>query len=138
MRVMVFIKGNEESEAGVLPDDKFLNEMMKYNEELVKAGVMLEGEGLQPSSKGKRVKFSGGKTTVVDGPFTESKELIAGYWLWQVRTMEEAVEWVKRIPKPAGAEKGEGEIEIRPIFEMEDLIRTQAARGAPTRASNGE
>ncbi len=121
MRVMVLIKGNEESEAGVLPDAKFLAEMTKYNEELVKAGVMLAGEGLQPSSKGKRVKFSGGKTTVVDGPFTEAKELIAGFWLWQVRSMEEAVEWVKRIPTPAGAEQGEGEIEIRQVFEMEDF-----------------
>src|ERR1700730_15960314 len=108
MRCMVIVKGNEESEAGVLPKEKILAEMGKYNEELVKAGVMLAGEGLHPSSKGKRVKFSGGKHTVTDGPFTESKELIAGFWLWQVRSMEEAVEWLKRSPFDGGTE-----IEIR-------------------------
>jgi hypothetical protein len=117
------MKADETSEAGVLPDDKFLAEMLKYNEELVKAGIMLAGEGLHPSSKGKRVKFSGGKTTVIDGPFTEAKELIAGFWLWQVKSMDEAVEWVKRLPNPPQAEsqQGEGEIEIRQVFETEDF-----------------
>jgi hypothetical protein len=133
MRVMVMIKANEETEAGVLPSELLLAEMGKYNEELVKAGIMLAGEGLHPSSKGKRVKFSGGKTTVIDGPFAETKELIAGFWLWQVRSMDEAVEWVKRIPNPDGAE--EAEIEIRPVFEAEDFgaeftpeLREQEAR----------
>ena len=129
MRVMVFIKGDQKSEAGVLPDEKFVAEMMQYNEELVKAGVMLAAEGLHPSSKGARVKFSGTKTTVVDGPFTEAKELIAGFWLWQVKSMDEAIEWVKRCPSPAGAE--EGEIEIRPVFEMDEFgaeVREQEAR----------
>jgi hypothetical protein len=116
MRCMVIVKGNEESEAGVLPKEKILAEMGKYNEELVKAGVMLAAEGLHPSSKGKRVKFSGGKHTVTDGPFTESKELIAGFWLWQVRSMEEAVEWLKRSPFDGGTE-----IEIRQVFEAEDF-----------------
>jgi hypothetical protein len=120
MRVMVFIKGDEESEAGVLPDEKFVAEMMQYNEELVKAGVMLAAEGLYPSSKGARVKFSGEKATVIDGPFTEAKELIAGFWLWQVKSMDEAIEWVKRCPSPAGAQ--EGEIEIRPVFETSDFV----------------
>ncbi len=120
MRVMVLIKGDKESEAGVLPDEKFVAEMMQYNEELVKAGVMLAAEGLYPSSKGVRVKFSGEKTTVIDGPFTEAKELIAGFWLWQVKSMDEAIEWVKRIPSPAGAQ--EGEIEIRPVFETSDFV----------------
>jgi hypothetical protein len=118
MRVMVLIKANDDSEAGVLPDEQLLTDMTKYNEELVKAGVMLAGEGLHPSSKGARVRFSGEKRTVIDGPFTEAKELIAGYWLWQVRSLEEAIEWVKRIPSSAGEE---GEIEIRPVFEMEDF-----------------
>ena len=115
MRVMVIVKANEESEAGVLPDEKILTEMGKYNEELVKAGVMLAGEGLQSSSKGARVKFDGGKRTVIDGPFAETKELIAGFWLWQVRSMEEAVEWLKRAPFQ------EGEVEIRQVFETEDF-----------------
>ena len=119
MRVMVLMKGDQESETGVLPDEKFVAEMMQYNEELVKAGVMLAAEGLYPSSKGVRVKFSGEKTTVIDGPFTEAKELIAGFWLWQVKSLDEAIEWVKRCPSPAGAQ--EGEIEIRPVFEMEDF-----------------
>ncbi len=119
MRVMVFIHGDRDSEAGVLPDEKFLAEMGRYNEELVKAGVLLGGEGLHPSSKAKRVKFSGGKTTVIDGPFAESKEVVAGYWLWQVRSMDEAVAWVKRCPSPVGAT--EGLIEIRPVFEMDDF-----------------
>jgi hypothetical protein len=116
---MVLIKANKDSEAGVLPDEKFLAEMLKYNEELVKAGVLLAGEGLHPSAKGKRVRFSGGKPTVIDGPFAETKELIAGYWLWQVNSMEEAVEWVKRCPSPPGVT--EGEIEIRQVFEAEDF-----------------
>ena len=115
MRFMILLKANKDSEAGALPDEKLLTEMGKYNEELVKAGVMLAGEGLQPSSKGARVKFAGGKRTVIDGPFTESKELIAGFWLWQVRSLEEAIKWVKRCPNPfPGAES---EIEIRQVFE---------------------
>jgi hypothetical protein len=119
MRVMVIIKANKESEAGVLPDEKFLTEMGQYNEELVKAGVMLAGEGLHPSSKAKRVRFSGGKVSVIDGPFAETKELIAGFWLWQVKSMDEAVEWLKRCPSPADAP--DGEIEIRQVFEMEEF-----------------
>jgi hypothetical protein len=116
MRVMVIIKADKDSEAGVLPDEKILTEMGKYNEELVKAGLMLAGEGLHPSSKGKRVKFSGEKRTVIDGPFTEAKELIAGFWLWQVKSMEEAVEWLKRAPFDGGTE-----VEIRQVFEAEDF-----------------
>jgi hypothetical protein len=118
MRVMVIVKATKDSEAGVLPDRQLLTDMGKYNEELVKAGIMLAGDGLQPSSKGARVKFSGSKRTVIDGPFTEAKELIAGYWLWQVRSLEEAIEWVKRCPNPTGVE---GEIEIRPVFEASDF-----------------
>lgn len=118
MRVMVIVKANKDSEAGVMPKRELLADMMKYNEELVKAGVMLAGEGLHPSSKGKRVRFSGNKRTVVDGPFAETKELIAGFWLFQVRSMEEAVEWVKRCPNPA---EGESEIEIRQVFETDDF-----------------
>jgi hypothetical protein len=118
MRYMVIVKANKDSEAGVMPKQKLLEEMGKFNEELVKAGVMLAGDGLQPSSKGKRVRFSGQKRTLIDGPFTEAKELIAGYWLWQVRSMEEAVEWVKRCPNP---HEGESEIEIRQVFELEDF-----------------
>lgn len=118
MRVMVLIKANDDSEAGVLPDEGLLTEMTHYNEELVKAGVMLAGEGLHPSSKGARVRFSGDQRTVIDGPFTEAKELIAGYWLWQVRSMEEAIEWVKRVPNLTGEEV---EIEVRPVFEAEDF-----------------
>jgi hypothetical protein len=112
------VKANKDTEAGVLPSQDLLAEMGKYNEDLVKAGVMLAGEGLQASSKGARVKFSGTKRTVIDGPFTEAKELIAGFWLWQVRSMEEAIEWVKRCPNPTGAE---AEIEIRQVFEAEDF-----------------
>lgn len=119
MRVMVLIKANEKSEAGVLPSEQLLTEMGKFNEELVKAGVMLAGEGLHPSSKGVRVKLSSGRPTVIDGPFTETKELIAGFWLWQVSSLEEAIEWVKRIPNPDGEEGGE--IEIRPVFEADDF-----------------
>ncbi len=118
MRFMVIVKASKDSEAGVMPSQKLLAEMGKFNEELVKAGVLLAGEGLQASSKGKRVRFSGSKRTVIDGPFTESKELIAGFWLWQVRSMEEAIEWVKRCPNP---HEGESEIEIRQVFEAEDF-----------------
>ena len=116
MRVMVIIKANKDSEAGILPDEKLLTEMGKFNEELVKAGIMLDGEGLHPSSKGKRVHFSGANRKVIDGPFAETKELIAGYWIWKGRSMEEAIEWVKRCPNPTGAE---GDVEIREIFEAE-------------------
>jgi hypothetical protein len=116
MRVMVIVKASKESEAGILPDTEILTKMGKFNEELVKAGIMLAADGLQPTSKGKRVKFSGEKRTVIDGPFTEAKELIAGFWLWQVRSMEEAVEWLKRAPFDGGAE-----VEIRPVFEVEDF-----------------
>jgi hypothetical protein len=116
MRVMVIVKANKDSEAGVLPSREILAAMGKYNEELVKAGVMLAAEGLHSSSKGKRIKFSGGKQTVTDGPFTETKELIAGFWLWQVRSMDEAVEWLKRSPFDGGTE-----IEIRQVFEAEDF-----------------
>ncbi len=118
MRVMVLIKANGDSETGVMPTEQELTEMGNYNEELVKAGVMLGGEGLHPSSKGARVVFSGDKRTVLDGPFTEAKELIAGFWLWQVRSMEEAIEWVKRCPNPTGSEST---IEIRQVFEAEDF-----------------
>jgi hypothetical protein len=116
MRVMVLVKANRESEAGILPDQKILAEMGKFNEELVKAGVMLAGEGLQSSSKGKRVRFDGEKRTVIDGPFAETKELVAGFWLWQVKSMEEAVELIKRAPFDGGTE-----IEIRQVFEAEDF-----------------
>jgi hypothetical protein len=115
MRVMVIVKANEESEAGATPDEKMLTEMGKFNEELVKAGVMLAGEGLHASSKGKRVKFSDGKTTVIDGPFAETKELIAGFWLWKVNSIEEAISWLKRAPFD------KTEVEIRQVFEMEDF-----------------
>ncbi len=132
MRVMVMVKARRESEAGTMPDQKLLTDMGKFNDELVKAGVMLAGEGLHPSSKGARVKFSGEKRTVVDGPFTETKELVAGYWLWQVKSMAEAIEWVKRCPNPHASDS---EIEIRPVFEAEDFgeeltpeLRAQEAR----------
>ena len=118
MRFMVMVKADKDSEAGVLPDEKLLTEMGKFNEELVKAGVMLAGEGLHPSSKGARVRFSGAKRTVIDGPFAETKELIAGFWLWQVKSKEEAIEWVKRCPNPMPEES---EIEIRQVFEAEDF-----------------
>ena len=118
MRVMVIIKANERSEAGVMPSEQLFVEMGKFNEELVNAGIMLDGDGLHPSSKGKRIKFNGDKRTVVDGPFAETKELIAGYWVWKVNSMEEAVEWAKRCPNPMGEE---GEIELRPFFEAEDF-----------------
>jgi hypothetical protein len=119
MRFMVIVKATAESEKeGALPDPQLLAEMGKYNEELIKAGVMLAGDGLQPSSKGARVKFSGKSRTVVDGPFTETKELVAGFWIWQVKSLAEAIEWVKRCPNPHA---GDSEIEIRQIFEMEDF-----------------
>lgn len=118
MRVMVIIKANERSEAGVMPTEQLLIEMGKYNEELIKAGVMLAGEGLHPSSKGKRVRFSGAERTVIDGPFAETKELIAGFWLWQVKSMDEAVEWLKRCPNPMNEET---EVELRQVGEMEDF-----------------
>src|SRR5262245_48500371 len=119
MRVMVIVKASKKSEAGEMPSEKLLAEMGKFNEELVKAGVMLAGEGLHPSSKGKRVLFSGGKKKVIDGPFTETKELIAGFWLWQVKSMEEAMEWARRCPDPMTGE--DGVLEIRPVFETEDF-----------------
>jgi hypothetical protein len=119
MRVMVIVKATKNSEAGVMPSEKLLADMGKFNEELVKAGIMLAGDGLHPSSKGKRVRFAGGKRAVVDGPFAETKELIAGYWIWQVKSIEEAVEWVRRCPDPMPGE--EAEIEIRPVFEAEDF-----------------
>jgi hypothetical protein len=115
---MIIVKATKDSEAGVLPDEKLLADMGKYNEELVKAGVMLAGEGLQPSSKGARVRFSGTKRTVIDGPFSETKELIAGFWLWRVKSKEEAIDWVKRCPNPF---HGDSEIEIRQVFEAEDF-----------------
>ena len=118
MRVIVMVKATKESEAGTMPDEKLLTEMGKYNEELVKAGIMVAGEGLHPSSKGKRVRFSGTRRTVIDGPFAETKELLAGYWLWNVKSMDEAVEWLKRCPNPHNEES---EIEIRPVFEAEDF-----------------
>jgi hypothetical protein len=118
MRVIVFVKATKDSEAGKMPDKQLLADMGKFNEELVKAGIMLAGEGLHPTSKAARVKFSGNTRTVVDGPFAETKELVAGFWLWQVRSMEEAIEWVKRCPNPHA---GDSEIEIRPIFEAEDF-----------------
>jgi hypothetical protein len=142
MRVMVIVKATKDSEAGKLPDKKLLSEMGSFNEELVKAGIMLAGDGLQPSSKGKRVRFAGSKRTVTDGPFAETKELIAGYWIWQVKSMEEAVEWVKRCPNPM---PGESEIEIRPVFEAEDFgaeftpeLRAQEARQREQMAANAK
>lgn len=142
MRVMVIVKATNNSEAGVMPDEKLLADMGNYNEQLVKAGVMLAGEGLHPSSRGKRIVFSGGKKSVVDGPFAETKELIAGFWLWQVKSMEEAIEWARRCPDPMPGE--ESVLEIRPVFEADDFgaeftpelraqeerIREEAARQA--------
>ena len=121
MRVMVIIKANAESEAGIMPSEKVLADMGKFNEELVNAGIMLEGEGLHPTSKAKRVKFSQGKRLVTDGPFAETRELIAGYWIWKVKSIDEAVEWVKRIPFDDDAPMSDEEIDIRPIFEAEDF-----------------
>ena len=119
MKVMVIVKATKNSEAGVMPSEKLLTDMGKYNEELVKAGIMLAGEGLHPSAKGKRIKMSGGKRSVVDGPFGQTTELIAGYWLWQVRSMDEAIEWARRCPDPMPGE--DAELEIRPVFEAEDF-----------------
>ena len=118
MRVMVIVKATKDSEAGVMPSEALLAAMGKYNEELVKAGVLLAGEGLKPSAQGKRVRFSGTKRSVTDGPFAETKELVAGFWLWQVKSMDEAVEWLKRCPNPM---PGDSDVEIRPVFEMEDF-----------------
>jgi hypothetical protein len=118
MRVMVIVKANEDTEAGIMPSEELLREMGNYNEELVKAGIMLAGEGLHPTSKGVRIKFSGSKRTVIDGPFAETKELIAGYWLWRVKSLQEAIEWAKRCPNPTGEESA---LEIRPIFENDDF-----------------
>ena len=132
MRVMVLVKATKDSEAALMPEQKMLEDMMKFNEELVKAGVMLAGDGLQPSSKGARVRFVKGKTSVIDGPFAETKELVAGYWIWQVKSREEAIEWARRCPQPM---PGDCEIEVRPLYEMEDFgeavtpeIREQEAR----------
>jgi len=132
MRFMIIVKATKDSEAGVMPSEQLLTEMGKFNEELVKAGIMLAGDGLHPTSKGARVIFSGNKRTVIDGPFAETKELIAGYWLWQVKSKDEAIEWVKRCPNP---HQGGGEIEIRQVFEAEDFgaeftpeLREQEAR----------
>ena len=140
MRFMVLVKANKESEAGVLPDEKILTEMGKYNDELVKAGAMLAGEGLHPTSKGVRVRFSGSTRTVIDGPFTETKELIAGFWLWQCRSMDEAIEWLKRAPFDGGTE-----VEIRQVFEAEDFgpeftpeLREQEERQRAQMAANAK
>lgn len=126
MRFMMFVKATKDSEAGVMPSEKLLAAMAKYNEELVKAGVMVDGAGLQASSKGARVKFSDGKRTVIDGPFAETKELVAGYWLIQVKSKEEAIEWAKRVPFEPEYDAGEGEIEIRQFFELEDFAPGEA------------
>jgi len=119
MRVMVIVKATKNSEAGVMPGEQLMTEMGKYNEELMKAGVLLAGDGLHPSNKGKRIRFADGKKSVIDGPFAETKELIAGYWLWQVKSMDEAVEWARRCPAPMPGE--ESELEIRPVFEADDF-----------------
>jgi len=118
MRVMVLVKANEDTEAGMPPDTEMLNEMGKYNEELVKAGIMLDGNGLHPSSEGARIQFSGDERRVVDGPFAETKELLAGYWVWEVRDMDEAIEWAKRCPNPTGEESV---LELRPVYELDDF-----------------
>lgn len=122
MKVIVFIKANKDSEAGKMPSEKLLSEMTTFNEQLVEAGIMLSGEGLHPSSAGKRVRFEGSKRTVIDGPFSETKELVAGFWIWQVKSIEEAVEWVKRIPNPDN-DPGPADVDIRPIFETEDFAK---------------
>ncbi|KAB2900835.1 MAG: YciI family protein [Kofleriaceae bacterium] len=128
MKVMVIVKATPNSEQGVMPSQELLDRMTKYNDELIKAGVMLAGDGLQPSSKGRRIQFSGSKRTVVDGPFAETKELIAGFWIWQVKSIEEAIEWARRCPDPMPGE--EGELEIRPIYELDafDEISTPEIR----------
>ena len=142
MRFMIMVKATKDSEAGVMPDEKLLTEMGKFNEELVKAGVMLAGEGLQPSSKGARVRFSGAKRSVIDGPFAETKELVAGFWIWQVKSKEEAIEWVRRCPNPHA---GESEIEIRQVFEASDFgaeftpeLRAQEERVGAQMAKNAK
>jgi hypothetical protein len=140
MRVLVMVKATKDSEAGVMPGTELLEAMGRYNEELVKAGVLLAGEGLQPSSKGARVRFSGAARTVIDGPFTETKELVAGFWLWQVRSMDEAIEWLRRCPNPHAEDC---EVEIRPIFEADDFgaaltpeLRAQEERWRDQAAAN--
>ena len=140
MRVMVIVKASKDSEAGVMPSEQLLREMGDYNEQLVKAGIMLAGEGLHPSSRGKRVRFAGRERTVIDGPFSETKELIAGFWIWQVKSMEEAVEWLKRCPNPHDEVT---EVEIRPVFEDDDFgaeftpeLREQEARIRAQAAAN--
>jgi hypothetical protein len=142
MRVMVIVKASRESEQGIMPSTELLTAMGNYNEELVKAGVMLAGDGLQPSVKGKRIRFDGSKRTVIDGPFAETKELVAGFWIWQVRSMEEAVEWARRCPNPM---PGGGELEIRPVFEVEDFgaeltpeLRAQEERLRAESAARGK
>jgi uncharacterized glyoxalase superfamily protein PhnB len=134
MRFMIMVKADKSTEAGVMPSERLLTEMGQFNEELVKAGVLLAAEGLQPSSKGARVKFAGSKRSVIDGPFAESKELIAGFWLWQVKSKEEAIEWVKRCPKPL---EGDAEIEIRQVFEASDFGKQAAPRVTPVPESRG-
>jgi hypothetical protein len=129
MRFMMLVKASKNSEAGMMPDDSLIAAMTKYNEEMAKAGILLDLAGLQPSSKGARIKFSGGRPTVVDGPFAETKELIAGYWLIQVKSKEEAIDWAKRAPSPHG-EGAEGEIELRQLFELEDFAPSQAIEDA--------
>jgi len=128
MRVMVMVKATRKSEAGALPSQELIDAMGEFNAELIKAGVMLAGDGLKPSHLGKRVRFTGtgGKKTVIDGPFTETKELVAGYWIWQVKSVDEAIAWVRRCPDPMPGE--ESEIEIRPLYEMEDFVPTESAR----------
>jgi len=132
MKVAVLVKATKDSEQGVMPSQTLLAEMGKFNEDLVKAGILLAGEGLRPSAQGKRVQFSGRQRTVIDGPFAETKELVAGFWLWQVRSIDEALEWVKRCPNPM---PGDSEIEIRPVFEMEDfaveLPQNQTLKAGP-------
>jgi hypothetical protein len=142
MKFMVMVKATKESEAGVMPDEKLLGDMGKFNEELVKAGVMKAGEGLQPSSKGARVRFSGSKRTVIDGPFAETKELVAGFWIWEVKSLQEAIEWVKRCPNPL---EGDSEIEIRQVFEASDFgaeftpeLRAQEERVGAQMAKNAK
>ncbi len=134
MRVMVMVKATKDSEAGILPTEQLLNDMTKFNEELARAGIMLSGDGLKPSARGVRVQFSGKKRTVVDGPFAETKELVAGYWLWQVKSMQEAIDWVKRCPNPM---PGDSDIEIRPLYEADDFGPefTQEARERERKAS---
>lgn len=142
MRVMAMVKATKNSEAGVMPTEKLLTEMMKFNEELVTAGILLAGDGLHPSIRGKRVRFSGGKKTILDGPFAETKELVAGFWIWQVKSMEEAIEWARRCPDPMPGE--EAELEIRPIFEPDDFgkeftpeLRAQEERLRATASQQG-